>query len=464
MKAGAAPPSVAVAYSGGRDSTALLHATLAQAREIGVQVLALHVHHGLSSQADAWLAHCDAQCRRWAARGAVLAFQSHRLTAKPATGESVEAWARQERYQALRSMAIEHGVAVVLLAHHRRDQAETVLLQALRGAGVAGLSGMPREVQRDGVTWLRPWLGMPRDAIEGYVRRHRLRFIDDDSNGDARFARNRLRLQVWPALAGAFPQAEASLAAASAWAQEATAALRELAAIDLATIAPTAGSPTASAPTNHMHGPSPLDIDAWLRLSEARRSNALREWLRCGLGRPAEAMLVKRLLAELPACRSAQWQAGSSELRSHKGLLICRRVPGAATSCATRETAMSVHRAGTHALPGWGGSLRVERVSAGGVPMAWLARLDLQPRSGAERFQAGIGRPPRSLKLQFQAAGVPAWERDGPLVFSGGQLVFVPGLGLDARVVGLPGQALVTLRWVSQRAPGEPTRRAKPKG
>jgi len=452
---------VAVAYSGGRDSTALLHATLAQAREIGVQVLALHVHHGLSPHADEWLAHCDAQCRHWVARGAVLAFQSHRLTAEPAAGESVEAWARQERYKALRSMAIEHGAPVVLLAHHQRDQAETLLLQALRGAGVAGLSGMPREVQRDGITWLRPWLGMPRDAIEGYVRRHCLRFIDDDSNGDARFARNRLRLQVWPALAGAFPQAEASLAAASAWAQEATAALRELAAIDLTTIASTPGLPTAGAPTNDARGPGPLDIDAWLQLSDARRSNALREWLRRGLGRPAEAVLVKRLLAELPACRSAQWQAGGRELRSHKGLLICQRVADAATSAGTRETALSVHRAGTHALPGWGGSLRVQRVSEGGVPMAWLAHLDLQPRSGAERFQAGIGRPPRSLKLQFQAAGVPAWERDGPLVFSGGQLVFVPGLGLDARVVGLPGQALVTLRWVRDSAPGKGTSRAK---
>ena len=252
---------------------------------------------------------------------------------------------------------------------------------------------------------------------------------------------------MWPALTGAFPHADASLAAASAWAQEASAALRELAAIDLAKVAP----------TTDVSDPGPLDIDAWLHLSDARRSNALREWMQRHLGRPAEAMLVKRLLAELPACHSAQWQAGGSELRSHKGLLIHRPVPAAAPCVATREAALSVHRAGMHALPGWGGSLRVERVREGGVPLAWLACLDLLPRSGAERFQAGIGRPPRSLKLQFQAAGVPAWERDGPLVFSGGQIVFVPGLGLDARVIGLPGQALVTLRWVRQRASAEGT-------
>jgi tRNA(Ile)-lysidine synthase len=87
------------------------------------------------------------------------------------------------------------------------------------------------------------------------------------------------------------------------------------------------------------------------------------------------------------------------------------------------------------------------RVREGGVPLAWLAQLELRERSGGEQFQAGIGRPPRSLKKQYQAQAVPAWERDGPLVYSGGQLVFVPGLGLDARVIGLPGQPLVQLSW-----------------
>ena len=108
---------------------------------------------------------------------------------------------------------------------------------------------------------------------------------------------------------------------------------------------------------------------------------------------------------------------------------------------------MSVRRAGTYRLPGWTGSLQVERVRDGGVPLAWLAHLELRPRAGAEKFQAGIGRPPRGLKKQYQDAGVPVWERTGPLVYSGGQLVFVPGLGIDARVIGLPGQALVNLRW-----------------
>jgi tRNA(Ile)-lysidine synthase len=124
----------------------------------------------------------------------------HALAAAPRAGESVEAWARRSRYRALREMALARGVDLVLLAHHRRDQAETFLLQALRGGGVAALSAMPKVARRDGVTWARRGSATPREAIEAYARRHRLRWIDDDSNDDDRFARNRLRRHVWPAL------------------------------------------------------------------------------------------------------------------------------------------------------------------------------------------------------------------------------------------------------------------------
>ena len=429
------PRCVAVAYSGGRDSTALLHATSVEAAVQGVRVLALHVHHGLSPHADAWLAHCEAQCRRWSRAGRPIEFVAQRAQGRPAPGESIEAWARKARYRALRDMALAHGADVVLLAHHQRDQAETVLLQALRGAGVAGLSGMPRSARRDGVTWERPWLAKPRAEIDAYVRRHRLKHIEDDSNVDPRFARNRLRLQVWPALSEAFEHAETALANTAAWAQQASALQDEVAAFDLAALAT----------------PHGLAIEPWLALSAARRSNALRAWIRQQCGTSAPASLITRLLAELPARRPARWPFGAGELRAHRGVLRHQASPAADDddrADAARETALSLRRASRHALPGWGGELHVERVREAGVPLAWLARVELRARAGAEQFQAGIGRPPRSLKKQYQQAGVPTWERDGPLVYSGGQLVYVPGLGLDARVLGLPGQALATLRWV----------------
>ena len=430
---------IAVAYSGGRDSTALLHATLVQATAIGIDVVALHVHHGLSPNADQWLAHCEAQCLRWARRGLPVRLMVHRLTDQPKRGDSIEAWARRERYRALRAGALGAGAGAVLLAHHRRDQAETVLLQALRGAGPAGLAGMPARAERDGMVWLRPWLARPRSEIEAYVRRHRLVYIDDESNADPRFARNRLRMEVWPALSVAFSDAEVTLASAAARAAEASQALNELAELDLRGVSTQQG----------------LDVPAWRSLSAARRSNALRAWLKLAAsGQAAPASLVLRLLDELPVQRSARWPHPSGELRLYRGMLrldaggVMSRTAG-----AVRETTLQLHRAGTYRLPGWGGSLRVVRVREGGVPLAWLGQAELKAREGAERFQAGMGRPPRSLKKQFQAAGIAEWERDGPLVYSGGQLVFVPGLGLDARVIGMPGQPLVMLNWQGTRGP-----------
>jgi tRNA(Ile)-lysidine synthase len=424
-------PRIAVAYSAGRDSTALLHAIASAAVGQGVEVLAFHVHHGLSLNADEWLAHAQRQCARWSKLGLPVRLRVQRLERKPAAGESVEAWARRERYRALRQMAMEEGVSVVLLAHHQRDQAETLLLQALRGAGVAGLAGMPRTAEREGVTWVRPWLQQPRTAIEAYVRHHRLRYVDDDSNEHPRFARNRLRLEVWPALAKAYPHAEASLCDAATWAAQASACLDELARIDLAEAADARG----------------LKLAVWQRLSEPRRVNALRAWLRQAGGAPPSAALVQRLLIELPGEGPARWEWPVGLLHRRRGRLVHGPSVPVAAMAEEREATLQISRAGRYPLPGWGGEIVAARVKEGGVHTAWLAHLDLRPREGGEQFMAALGRPARGLKKQYQAADVPAWDRDGPLVYGGGQLIFVPGLGIDARAQALPGQPQLSLRW-----------------
>ncbi len=424
---------LAVAYSGGRDSSALLHATLAAAAPLGLCVVALHVHHGLNADADAWLAHCAAQCRRWATRGHTITFDHRRLASSPQRGESVEAWARRERYAALREMAAAHRARVVLLAHHRRDQAETLLLQALRGAGVAGLAAMPRVVEREGITWARPWLDVDPARIDAYVRRYRLRHIEDGSNADPRFARNRLRLQVWPTLIAAFPDAPSALVASAGWAQEARACADALAEIDIATIADEGG----------------LDLAAWAALAPERRSNALRYWLRLLMGASATTASVQRLLHELPASPApARWPLGDFELRRYRGRLTCRDVANTAAP-TPRATTLAITGAGRYCLEGWGGSLRVRRVTHAGIALGALGQARLLERSGGEQFQAAPDRPARSLKKQFQARGKPQWERQGPLIYAGEKLVFVPGLGIDARALAAPGQAQVGLEWLA---------------
>lgn len=293
-------PVVAVATSGGRDSTALLHAVVRQARALGVDVVALHVHHGLLPQADQWLAHVRRQASRMGAR-----FASERLQGAPARGESVEAWARKHRYEALARLALAQGCDLVLLAQHRRDQAETFLIQALRGGGAAGLAAMPRLVQRAGVTWARPWLERPREAIDAYLRRHRLRHVEDPSNADPRFARGRLRA-LWPALASAFADVEATLARAAQRAAWDAAVVTEVADSDLSALG-AAGRP--------------LPVERWLRLSEPRRVSVLRLWLGTVLPPPVPETLVRRLVDELPGRGSARWHAGEGDLVLRRGLL-----------------------------------------------------------------------------------------------------------------------------------------------
>ncbi len=395
-------------------------------------MLALHVHHGLSENADAWLAHCDDRCRRWARRGRPIEFLAHRLVARPQPGESVEAWARRARYRALRTMAVDGGADLVLLAHHRRDQAETFLLQALRGGGVAALSAMPASVQREGVTWARPWLAMPREAIESYARRHGLRWIDDDTNSDERFARNRLRAQVWPALVAAFPDAEPTLAHAAQWAGQATSAIEEMAALDLRLVAAEAG----------------LDIAAWRQLSPVRQSHALRAWLRGRIGAAVPASLVERLSVEVDARSARRWPVAGGELRSYRGKLRWELLT--AEACPAAAMTIDLSQPGVHELAAWRAAIRVEQVERGGIPVELAARLEVRSRKTADRFQADAARPPRSLKLQYQAAAVPAWQRTGAVVCRGDTMVFVPGLGIDARALATPGEPQVGLVWTTR--------------
>jgi tRNA(Ile)-lysidine synthase len=170
-------------------------------------------------------------------------------------------------------------------------------------------------------------------------------------------------------------------------------------------------------------------------------------WLRRELGDAVPASLLTRLLDELPVCTAARWPCPDTELRLYRGVLRSASKSTSPLVDTAREVRLAVIRAGRHALPGWGGWLQVTRLREAGVPLAALHDLTLRARSGAERFQAGPGRPPRSLKKQYQQAGIPQWERSGPLVYAGDRLVYAAGLGLDARVLGRPGESLMQLAW-----------------
>lgn len=267
-----------IAYSGGADSTALLHA--AAARWPG-QVHALHVHHGLQSAADDFERHCAATC-------AALRVPLHigRIDARHANGDSPEDAARRARYATLAALASAQGLQDVLLAQHADDQVETMLIALGRGAGLDGLAAMPRAMTRQGIRFHRPLLDMPAADLRTWLVADAVPFIEDPSNVDERYTRNRIRRRVLPALAEALPQFRETFARSARNAARASALLTDLAEIDLAS----AGMPPA--------------IDALHALSRERRANALRHWLRSEhRAVPSEAQL-RQLLDQLEACRT----------------------------------------------------------------------------------------------------------------------------------------------------------------
>lgn len=451
------PERVAVAYSGGRDSTALLHATARMARELGnIQVFACHVHHGLSVHADAWLAHAQQQCQQWAAEGLPVVLYSRRLHLSPLPGQSIEAWARQHRYAALADMAKEAQCNVVLLAHHQQDQAETFLLQALRGAGVAGLACMPPAMERHGVTWLRPWLRHSPQAVAHYIDTHGLTHIVDDSNADARLARNRLRLQVWPAMQQAFGQAQAGLSQSAAHLADVLASHQAWLASELPRMLVVPQEHTPFMP----EGGAGLDVRAWLAYPAGQQRELLRAWFyQATQGHTLPSSWVLRLQSELarqPA--SAHWPVhlkrdgfGGSQghVTLYRGVLCWHPLAGQALPLPPPHLMVPLHieREGTIELPQAKGRLHVRASQEGGVSLQLLNTCQLRHRQGGEQFQCAQGRPARSLKKQFQGAGVPAWARHAPLLWASEQLVFVPGLGIDARVQAQPGIKQVSLAW-----------------
>ncbi len=297
--------AVAVAFSGGLDSTALLLATARQAVALHLRVLALHVHHGLQPEADAWVAHAQAVVAQLGAAGWPVELQVCRLQGQPEPGDSVEAWARRERYAALAKMAKAAGASLVLLGQHAEDQAETVLLQALRGGGPAGLAAMPAQWQGDGLHWCRPWLQRPRRALQALVQAAGLPVVQDPSNQNPRYARSRLRQQLMPVLVALFPQAVTVLGEVARHAAQARELADEVAALDLPACRSEQGG---------------LRHVAWATLPRARRRNVLAAWLAPQLPAGVPVSLLDRLMSEWQGL-GRRWPAPGGWVCSRKGVL-----------------------------------------------------------------------------------------------------------------------------------------------
>lgn len=383
-----------LAYSGGLDSTVLLH-LLARSAESRVQ--AVHVHHGLQPAAEHWATHCAAVC-------AALGVPMHLCRVQvQGNGQGLEAAAREARYGALRAQMRQGDVLVT--AHHQNDQAETVLLRLLRGTGPSGLAAMrPVMPFPPGLLW-RPLLDVPRAELRAYAEAHGLQWIEDPQNTQGEFSRSFLRSEILPRLQTHWPAASRSLARAAELGAETAELLRELAEADLHALGAERDG---------------LPIPALKELSAARRHNLLRHWVETrALPVPFRDTLSRVDSEVFGAVVDADpvlaWPGGEFR-RYRERLFVMATLPAPpADSRLTWNTADAL------SLPTGCGRLQA-RQDAGAVQVRW-------PRPG-ERFRPRGAVHSRSLKNLFQERGIPTWVRlRTPVLERDGQAVWIGGIG-----------------------------------
>lgn len=433
LRQGGAPGrDLVLALSGGLDSVVLLDLLLGLRQKLGFRLSALHVDHGINPASGRWADFCGALCR-----AREVSLEQARVAVRRGPGESLEAAAREARYGVFRRQTADF----VVLAHHLDDQAETLLLQLLRGAGVKGMSAMPQagappSGRRPAL--LRPLLEVPRRALESYARERGLSWVEDDSNLDLSFDRNYLRHQVLPLLEKRFPAYRKALLRASRHLAEAGQLLDQLARGDAARVEMEDG----------------LDLEAMRALGPARAKNFLRDYLeRQGMPMPSARRLdeMLRQLWNAGPDAAVRVALGEREMRRFRGRAYLQRKMAPAAAGLRRpwrgETALE--------LPELGGVLAFEPATGAGIGRERLAAgpVTVRARRGGERMRPDCRRPERTLKNLLREAGLPPWHRQAlPLLFCGERLVWAPGIGVDCGHQAAPGEPGLVPVWRGQDA------------
>lgn len=430
-------PCFGIALSGGLDSSVLLHLSAQYAKKHAIAIQGFHVHHGFSPNADAWEVHCRQQCE-----ALEIPFASTRVNVNDIGDRGLEEAARIARYKALHQMCRKQGVPLILMAHHLDDQAETVMLQLLRGSGLPGLSGMPlyqpeHRLLGSGLAVGRPLLELSRSALEDIAGKLNLQYVRDESNEDIAYKRNALRQLVFPAIEMHFPGCNSMLARAAVHLQSAQALLTELAMLDLAQCqADDAGKSLSIA---HIKAKA---------LSQQRIDNLLRHWLyAAGVQMPSTSRLdeirIQMLTAE--SDKHPYFDFGSARLHRVEDRLELHPHLGQAP-----EDEIELRWSGEQEvqIPQWRGKLIFAAAGEHGLSARALKDgvLTVRARSGQEKLKLADNRPSKSLKNLFQEQSIPPWQRKwSPTLYLDNKLVFVANLGTDVRYH--VRDDAVSLRW-----------------
>lgn len=423
-----APQSYLVAFSGGLDSTVLLHALSRCRDQWAVPLQAIHIHHGLQPLAEQWLDHCAGQCQALA-----VPFVALRVAVARSSGEGLEAAARRARYHAI-SERMAPG-DMLLTAHHQDDQAETLLLQLLRGAGVAGVAAMAPLKPFAGGWHGRPLLGISRAELHHYAQSKGLAWVDDPSNLDVALERNYLRQRVVPRLHDHYPALGATLARSARHFAEAQELLGALGELDFARCGTEGGG---------------LSVALLGELSAARQRNLLRYWIaRRGFRLPDSRRLQQICDQVLPAAVDAaplvNW--GGAELRRYRDTLTLM-----APLPAVPQGGLPWRLERPLALPAGLGLLHGHEAPGEGLALARLAgrSLEVRFRRGGERCRPAGRHERHTLKNLWQERGIPPWQRERmPLLFVDGELAQVADLWCCEPFAAQPGEPGIVIEWTA---------------
>lgn len=405
---------IAIALSGGLDSVVLLD-MISKAHKLTAEIWVFHIHHGLQKPADQWLEFCLKLAKKYRVH-----FDFRLLHLDPSQG-NVEARARAARYEALSELCEEYQIKDLLLAHHQNDQAETILLQLLRGAGVAGLSAMPSnrvlKSNQYQVNVLRPLLDHSRSELEAYAKKHRLKWIEDPSNRDMSYRRNAIRKKVIPQLMQIQPEALSNISRSASLLAEAQTLLDRLAQHD----------------GKSMQEQDALKLEPLLLLRKsdpAAANNLIRYWLKTHqLPMPSQERLESwwRDLLKVRSDAQLEWIHDDAKIYLWRGLLQIIRL---------------------HAGKWVFKSIPVKSKQLG-LPADWLiehkelGQITERERLGSEKLQIQAKSPRKSLKNLFQELGVPPWDRHVPLLYVGDVLIAAAHVGVSYPHLVSTGKRLI---------------------
>jgi len=415
-----------IAYSGGLDSHVLLQVLASIQNKIKPKLIAVHINHGISNDADLWVKHCQRICE-----DLVIEFQTFSVDLSHKSDKGTEAFAREKRYEVLGNLISSHDL--LLTAHHMDDQVETILLQLMRGSGPDGLVGMPQAREFSKGILLRPLLDYSREEIRDYALRESLSWVEDESNKSNKYDRNFLRNRIIPELITRWPGALKTMQRAARHQAEARSLINEISGSDLDVVCESIYTK--------------VDISRFNNLSGIRKKNVLRAWIKKNKLDMPDAQIVEKIIAEVIHANTdrnpcVKWKGG--EIRRYRGYLYIMKLLPAhdveLNKCWDLDESLKLTSGYLKAVSGKGSGIKKDMLSNDIV--------EIRYRQGGEQIRLSGRVETHELKKLFQAQGILPWLRDRiPLIYHKNELIAVADLWVESKYAATEDEAAWQIIW-----------------